>query len=338
MARQHEPVFRPEVRLLHHGPFENVVFAARLCYDSFFRKDGAPRTEGENLKLVHHLRANGHLTCFEHARWNVIVPRDLWLAEGFASMEKGPTYRWRGLVPPGWHRSEMTDEVTLGLNAAHIRQMAVADPQEVHPSLAPFGRRIARRLVGEYPALFDDLPLEGAPWPDCEIVADRELAPNERRLFPHASFHVTLSRAAATQLARHRSTSQDWRSQRYCEEDAGRVVWPVEAPVREQGHPDWFDLEFWATQNRSVYASLRRDGWSKGAARYILPNMVTTEVCLTAHAGALRHFFNLRCAPEAQEEIRYVAIRMLDLMKVEMPGVFDGVAVSDRGLEPWLSA
>ena len=54
----------------------------------------------------------------------------------------------------------------------------------------------------------------------------------------------------------------------------------------------------------------------------MLPNATETKIFVTANARALRHFIELRGSEHAEVEIRKVAVKVLDIMRVEAPGMF----------------
>ena len=61
---------------------------------------------------------------------------------------------------------------------------------------------------------------------------------------------------------------------------------------------------------------------ARQAARSVLPNATETKIFMTANARALRHFIEYRGAPDAEPEIRKVAIAILRLMREESPNLF----------------
>jgi thymidylate synthase (FAD) len=61
---------------------------------------------------------------------------------------------------------------------------------------------------------------------------------------------------------------------------------------------------------------------ARQAARSVLPNATETKIFMTANARALRHFIEYRGAPDAEPEIRKVAIAVLEIMRCEAPALF----------------
>ena len=56
------------------------------------------------------------------------------------------------------------------------------------------------------------------------------------------------------------------------------------------------------------------------------PNATETKIFVTANARALRHFIELRCNEHAETEIRGVAAKVLDILRVEAPHFFGDYA------------
>src|SRR5260370_21697710 len=68
---------------------------------------------------------------------------------------------------------------------------------------------------------------------------------------------------------------------------------------------------------------------ARQAARSVLPNATETKIFVTANARALRHFLEYRGAPDAEPEIRRVALAFHEIMRAEAPSLF-----GDYTLEP----
>ena len=73
---------------------------------------------------------------------------------------------------------------------------------------------------------------------------------------------------------------------------------------------------------KGVYSELRGLGVRKEDARFVLPNAAETRIVMTMNFRELRHFFRLRLAPEAQWEIRRVALEILKQLAPHAPTVF----------------
>lgn len=147
-----------------------------------------------------------------------------------------------------------------------------------------------------------------------------------------ATFEIGgISRAASHQLVRHRIASYSQESQRYV--DMSDPEWVVPPAVAEQAEARAVWEEF-ADQVRSAYRALREHGVRKEDARFVLPNATATRVVLTMNFRELLHVFRLRISPEAQWEVRQVAVRMLEAVFPHAPAVFGDLRVELRDRHP----
>jgi thymidylate synthase (FAD) len=102
---------------------------------------------------------------------------------------------------------------------------------------------------------------------------------------------------------------------------------PTEAP---EGYPS---VEYWNTVGAAclteasayayaTYQSLLELGVAKEMARMVLPPNLYTQFYMTVNARALMNFLSLRCADNAQWEIRQYALAMKEMFKAKMPLTF----------------
>ncbi len=135
-----------------------------------------------------------------------------------------------------------------------------------------------------------------------------------------ATFELSgISRACSHQLVRHRLASYSQESQRYVDMAAPEWVLP-EAIVNDA---DALALwEAFAAQVKETYRALRARGVRKEDARFVLPNAAATRIVVTMNFRELLHFFRLRITPEAQWEIRAVAVEMLRQLAPHSPAIF----------------
>ena len=56
------------------------------------------------------------------------------------------------------------------------------------------------------------------------------------------------------------------------------------------------------------YLQLLKEGWKPQEARAVLPNALKTELVMTGFIGDWKHFFELRCAPNAHPQAQELAI------------------------------
>jgi len=148
----------------------------------------------------------------------------------------------------------------------------------------------------------------------------------------HGSFTFDLqgiSRAASHQIVRHRIASFSQQSQRYVKvtRSYGYLRPPsisedVKVQVEIQGHK--LDLNFADVMDltRQAEEGLVARGIKAEDSRYLRPNAATTNIVMSMSPRQLIHFFNLRCAPDAQWEIRDLAWSMYAAVKLAAPQIF----------------
>ena len=151
-------------------------------------------------------------------------------------------------------------------------------------------------------------------------------------LLRHGSFTFDLqgiSRAASHQIVRHRIASFSQQSQRYVRvtRSYGYLKPPgipedLKVPVEIQGHK--LELNFTDVMDltRQAEEGLASKGIKAEDARYLRPNAATTNIVMSMSPRQLIHFFNLRCAPDAQWEIRDLAWSMYAGVRLAAPLVF----------------
>lgn len=153
------------------------------------------------------------------------------------------------------------------------------------------------------------------------------------------NFIVTgVSRSFSHELIRHRAGwGYSQLSQRYVDESDTDFVEPDIIASDPELHAVWLE-----TIQHSHAAYLRLAGGlaakvdrdqpelrrrnkriqARQAARSVLPNATETKIFMTANARALRHFIEYRGAPDAEPEIRKVALAILAIMRHEAPNLF----------------
>ena len=130
-------------------------------------------------------------------------------------------------------------------------------------------------------------------------------------VFEHAyyTFRIEgISRVTLAQLTRHRHTSPTVESQRYVDQAENEVIIPE--TIRNNTKA----LEIFNTSVAFVknsYRELRELNIPKEDARYILPEGNETQEYLSLNLRELIHIYNLRTSPQAQWEIKDLAIEMV---------------------------
>jgi thymidylate synthase (FAD) len=147
-----------------------------------------------------------------------------------------------------------------------------------------------------------------------------------------ATFEVAgISRACSHQLVRHRLASYSQESQRYVDMSDPDVVMPEAINGDPEAQALWQDfMEHVVT----TYQALRKRGIRKEDARFVLPNAAATRIIVTMNFRELLHFFRLRITPEAQWEIRRMALEMLRRLAPHAPAVFGDLLTQIRADHP----
>lgn len=158
------------------------------------------------------------------------------------------------------------------------------------------------------------------------------------------NFIVTgVSRSFSHELVRHRAGwGYSQLSQRYVDESETDFVEPGIIAREPELHSIWLES---VQQAHAAYVRLsaalaskieestpgarKRDKriQARQAARSVLPNATETKVFMSANARALRHFIEYRGAPDAEPEIRKVAMAVLAIMQAEAPNLFGDYVV-----------
>src|SRR5881628_299423 len=156
----------------------------------------------------------------------------------------------------------------------------------------------------------------------------------------HGSFTFDLqgiSRAASHQIVRHRIASFSQQSQRYVKvtRSYGYLKPPgvpedLKVPVEIKGRKLELNFEDIMDLTRQAEEGLVAKGIKAEDSRYLRPNAATTNIVMSMSARQLIHFFNLRCAPDAQWEIRDLAWSMYAAVSLVAPQVFGPLPAADE--------
>jgi thymidylate synthase (FAD) len=156
----------------------------------------------------------------------------------------------------------------------------------------------------------------------------------------HGSFTFDLqgiSRAASHQIVRHRIASYSQQSQRYVKVTRGygylrppgipedlKVSVEIRGQKLELNFTDVMDL------TRQAEEGLVAKGIKAEDSRYLRPNAATTNIVMSMSPRQLTHFFNLRCAPDAQWEIRDLAWSMYAAVQLVASQIFGPLPAADK--------
>jgi thymidylate synthase (FAD) len=163
---------------------------------------------------------------------------------------------------------------------------------------------------------------------NCNLIKMGHLTPLEAVQY---NFHLSgISKICGAQMSRHRigqghiSGSRRFRRQEmafiyplldYIEtEEEVRAIYRVMSAGAQDAYERAKQLE------QSVI------GVKKADARYLIPASTATERTWWINARALRDFFRLRLAKDAEWEIRRIAVMLLDIVSTETPSLFEDIA------------
>jgi thymidylate synthase (FAD) len=157
----------------------------------------------------------------------------------------------------------------------------------------------------------------------------------------HAAWNFIVagvSRSFSHELVRHRAGwGYSQLSQRFVDESETDFVEPALIASDPQLHAIWQcsveqSLEAYSRLAAGLSEKIQREypdskprdkrKKAREAARSVLPNATETKIFMTANARAIRHFVEYRGAPDAEPEIRRVAVALLDIMAAEAPSLF----------------
>jgi len=136
--------------------------------------------------------------------------------------------------------------------------------------------------------------------------------------FEHINFTFGLkcSRACSHQWVRSRIASHSQRSQRYVSENQFKFYIPKS--ILESKHLEKFnnlmvEIQYIYNEMCDIPSEDKRS---------VLPNACQTQIITTMNARELIHFFNIRCCQRSQDEIRFIATKMLYLVRQIAPNIF----------------
>lgn len=150
----------------------------------------------------------------------------------------------------------------------------------------------------------------------------------EHALFTFDLQHI--SRACTHQLVRHRLASFSQQSQRYVRitRTRGYVRPPsispdVKVPVEIRGANLELTFEDMLDAAAQMEEGLLKIGIKAEDARYLRPNAAVTNIVTSMNPRQLLHVLELRCASDAQWEIRDIAWAMFACAKLVAPSIFE---------------
>lgn len=147
----------------------------------------------------------------------------------------------------------------------------------------------------------------------------------------HANFTFEISevsRALLAQLTRHRIASYSVQSQRYVDMSNVQFIYP---PYTNGYQGEEYKKAF--KNAAESYATLQDLGVKNENARAVLPNACPTKIIFTMNLRSLGHFMNERLCSRAQQEIRTMAVLIVEELKRNK----DAMGLNDEEMEIILS-
>ena len=160
----------------------------------------------------------------------------------------------------------------------------------------------------------------------------RLIANGHEAMLEHAdsiSLKFVCDRGVSHEIVRHRLFSFAQESTRYCnygKQNEIRVIKPCFWEPTDEAYKCWF---YNMRICEEAYLTLLDLGATPQEARSVLPNSLKTEIIVTGNVREWRHFFKLRTANYAHPQMREVAIEALDLLKYQIPVIFDDIEVEE---------
>lgn len=169
---------------------------------------------------------------------------------------------------------------------------------------------------------------------DTDYVRDAAIRKGHGSILEHASvtfYVIGISRSLTHEFIRHRHLSYSELSQRYV--DMSEADYVVPPAFRDTSVA--YELDGAVADAQESYTFLMAQAGEIGltgkrarqAARAVMPECTETKIVVTGNLRAWRHFVITRGSEHADDEIRELAIELLDQLYVEAPGVFGDLPV-----------
>lgn len=320
-------IINPSVEVLHTGleqnfmtPEQFIEKVGRTCYKSEDKitAESAP-------KFVHSLLLRGHEAMIEH--------RTLIFRANNARTFKHIQDMWLGVTNAAWDAPVADDAFLpkLRFTSSGDRHIISGNIRAWRDFYRAYMRNLPENRWAYYlqdimdaaPTFFEDLRPEDkrpAGHEPCLIpIAVKDLEGDQEHLVHHdVTLKFVCDRGVSHELVRHRAASFAQESTRYCNYSMGKygaeitVVRPSWCPKNSPEYKAW---ERACMRTEDEYMTLISMGATPQQARAVLNNSLKTEVIMTGNLGHWDHFFGLRCAPEAQPDMREVACMARDILQ-----------------------
>ena len=275
------------------GVYKQIEIAGRTCY-----KSEDKITPDSAKEFVDRMITNGHTAMLEHGTVYMCVPIEDWDKDA---------HEWEFMFPEGLPWVSRNCDGRFHLITTNLRHIVEGG--------------VGVETMTKYL---------------CEPVNG-----HEKRI----SVRFTCDRGVSHELVRHRVFSFAQESTRFCNysKDKFNNELTFIIPSWLNLNPGEYSLERDAKGNRSIegdgyyydlsdgieeepaflYSLLQAEkgyftmldlGWKAQQARQVLPNALKTEVVMTGFVEDWKHFFSLRCAPNAHPDMRVLALQAKELV------------------------
>ena len=144
------------------------------------------------------------------------------------------------------------------------------------------------------------------------------------------SVRIICDRGISHEIVRHRIASYTQESTRYCNYIEGKFggeitvikpcFWNLSISEDIEKYKIWENA---MNESEKNYNKLINLGATPQEARSVLPNSLKTEIVITMNLREWRHFFSLRTTPNANPQMREIAIPLLKEFQKFVPVIFD---------------
>lgn len=318
-------IIQPEAHIL---PFSgDVLKHVERCGRIAYKSEDAI-TEDSHVKFIQHLIQRGHESVLEHGNYvleiedveqfNDVMHYYLLLNTMYsgAHADKGYVPRLRFSsngknIVSGNIRGWRNFIRCLQMTARNVPAIVVATFRD-NPAFADLKYGSGMLTNEEYFKIIDEKGIKPA-----KILSRDDLTPEEQYIHWTETALFTCDRSISHELVRHRALSPIQESQRYCNYSKGKFggevtfIQPEYFPnadgkigLMPEATEIWYNTMM---ANEKMYLYLLQMGMKPQQARKVLNNSTKTEVALTGTIGEWIHFFNLRCAEDADSEMRRLA-------------------------------
>lgn len=277
-----EPSF-VEIDLNH--PYKMIERVGRVCY-----KSENLIKEGSELVFTKKILSFNHGSVLEHA---YLV---------FEVLDKDLFYKLKEFNPKFLVFTDSSKLLISGNFRAFYELYLNYDNKEYYPLYA----YLENLFSDIYPSKYKDYYKDGLfkKLTKSELIS---LPKEEKDVHLSITILFTTDRGVSHELVRHRLASYAQESTRYCNYSKDKFNHSISfikpRGINEEQEKIWLKAMEEAESN---YFALLEKGAKAEMARSVLPNSLKTEIVCTCTLNEWKHIFNLRCAPSAHPDIRYL--------------------------------